>query len=1047
MTYDPQRNATKPTEPQDHTHVPVVSKLSRALSELLRSPHSAPAHKSSADTLPLSAQEKECVNHAAQEALFTGLAPTDAEIRLGDHFQALQQQDGLTQAVLAHKELNPYRIRAHSNEELSAQQAAALIAQERHMSHYLKGAVRDAIAERRRAQRQRQAEDQQFLDDIMIRAQGSADVRTGPYYQEATPENEDTMTDAAYDPAISDEERQGGLGSNFDRAQHAGLLRTAPKARRASPVFAYLSPHDASTTKAASETTAVLPGTINANPIGSASASITTTQAATTFDLSSAPATDAMVSTTATSSLETTSGTGSDEGTESADSLKNASNPAPDAEANTAKDDRAVSALFESTSGTDTGSVLDYELPEQLKAVATTLPPDFARQALHYETCLALVAPVLVEVRAREDEILGPRYEHKRESQNSLYQLEEVIFGTGFHISERRKHLMLEFLTVLASQNQAHPFDLTQSERYGRFAFFKRRNLRLRQILFNSPELGIIAAKNHISEEKWHLWYEAFARHNNWHGVMPEERRRGRPRTKDKTPEDEVVAVQNVPTTPLPLEQQFAQLQQTCGDFERLVTLVKVLRSWSIDSDTERQWCTKFLFPFGYDALFWEIDQYASLKQNIMSGAGQNVFSMLARALAHQGAQSDPDAAPAGATAAGAVGAASADLGLHLVQRFFTDSNGLNLGASLIGGSKLLPWQNSSDFAALLEVREQETLTKLQHAESFEQRKQYDNDAIKIVIAATRYLPYRHLPRFDLLLEDFEALSRLDLTKQELFLALGSLGSLHQICYLLEQECKVLALPYSGAELKPRDLNMVVVVNPDIKTDGIRALSMRRLKENSALFTQARSHYVQAHLRALVQTCAPELLLAPTLSEDEQVLVCNLMRCAFDFSKNFHINLKERTITETNNKGTDTQLKNITISPDGISYAEIEEMLCTHERDMHMKGLHQNWGADIGLITKEKAVTYFYSLSDELLYYLVLALVPKGQPMALKDFLQKLHQRYYLVIGPHEAQSAHYALEDRVFIDNERQFKLKLSRNHLLISLSDACDYVRNPFS
>ena len=255
----------------------------------------------------------------------------------------------------------------------------------------------------------------------------------------------------------------------------------------------------------------------------------------------------------------------------------------------------------------------------------------------------------------------------------------------------------------------------------------------------------------------------------------------------------------------------------------------------------------------------------------------------------------------------------------------------------------------------------------------------------------------------------------------------------------------MLALPYVGAELKPRDRNMVVVANPEIKTDGIRALSMRRLRDNSALFTQALSHYVKAHLRALVQECAPTLLTTPTLSEEEQVLACNLMRCAFDFNPNVRLNLLEGTISKADDA--DDPLECVITKPDGISYAEIEEILCAHEREMHMKGLHQNWGADIGLITREKAVTYFYSISDELLYYLVLALVPKGQPMALKDFLQKLHQRYYLIIGPHEAQSAHYALEDRVFIDNERQFKLKLSRNHLLISLSDACDYVRNPFS
>lgn len=661
----------------------------------------------------------------------------------------------------------------------------------------------------------------------------------------------------------------------------------------------------------------------------------------------------------------------------------------------------ASTAAKDGTDGDTTGA----------QSGAAALPHNFAQQALHFETCRKLVTPLLTAIWACEDEILGRRYEHLRESSYSFYQLEEVIFGTGFDNEERRTHSMLEFLIVLASQNQEQPFTAEQADNYGRYAFLKRRNRILRQILFNNQELGIIAATTQQDAAKWQQWFELFC-------------------TKIQTAsaKGRKGSTEGEPITPYNLEFLGAllqQLQSMChGEFDRFVTLVKVLRSWSIDTDKNRQWSTMFLFPFGYDALFWEIETNTNVNINLMGGSGQNIFSMLARA---QGSSQTPD------------------VGQQLVKRFFADSNGLNLAAGLIGGG--LVAHMDPRFAQELEVAEPNLLQHLQQQRTFAERVDNKNIRLKLFISATRYLPYRELPRFNLLREDFETLSRLDLTKQELFLALGSLGSLHQICYLLEQECKVLTLPYGGAELKPRDRNMVVVVNPEIKTDGMRALSMRRLKENSALFTQARSHYVQAHLRALVQECAPTLLTASTLSEEEQVLACNLMRCAFDFRPSVHINLQERTITATNNKGTDSHLENITLSPNGISYAEIEEMLCTHERDMHMKGLHQNWGADIGLITREKSVTYFYSISDELLYYLVLALVPKGQPMALKDFLQKLHQRYYLVIGPHEAQSAHYALEDRVFIDNERQFKLKLSRNHLLISLSDACDYVRNPFS
>ncbi len=1115
MTYDPNPDASKPPEPQEHG--PVVSKLSHAVAALLERQQTDAAAAASADapttlsTPPLTEQEKECVSHAAQEALFTGLAPTDAEIRLGDQYQALQQQDDLTQAVLAQNELNPYRSRAHSNEELSAKQAADMIAQERHMSHYLKNMLREAMIQHRRAQRQRQAVIQQFLASINEQAQAAASA--APYYQEANSESAKNMTDAAYDPAAADEEPQGGLGPNFDRAQRAGLLRTAPEARRASPVFAYLSPHGAQPRPAAPTATAAPASapqaaprafecpmrpsaepTANARPVSTASTLGTPAQEATPFKTASspvaydgaactaatspAPAPDAAAKTPTSSSLEpssapitstapehsatpplktagpapevaaktapassleTTSGSVAYEG-----ATRTAASPsaqAPEAAAKTAPSTALETAAApvagpESTASrsvaTNSGSASEAatKMAPDLGATASTaakdgtdgdttgaqsgaaaLPHNFAQQALHFETCRKLVTPLLTAIWACEDEILGRRYEHLRESSYSFYQLEEVIFGTGFDNEERRTHSMLEFLIVLASQNQEQPFTAEQADNYGRYAFLKRRNRILRQILFNNQELGIIAATTQQDAAKWQQWFELFC-------------------TKIQTAsaKGRKGSTEGEPITPYNLEFLGAllqQLQSMChGEFDRFVTLVKVLRSWSIDTDKNRQWSTMFLFPFGYDALFWEIETNTNVNINLMGGSGQNIFSMLARA---QGSSQTPD------------------VGQQLVKRFFADSNGLNLAAGLIGGG--LVAHMDPRFAQELEVAEPNLLQHLQQQRTFAERVDNKNIRLKLFISATRYLPYRELPRFNLLREDFETLSRLDLTKQELFLALGSLGSLHQICYLLEQECKVLTLPYGGAELKPRDRNMVVVVNPEIKTDGMRALSMRRLKENSALFTQARSHYVQAHLRALVQECAPTLLTASTLSEEEQVLACNLMRCAFDFRPSVHINLQERTITATNNKGTDSHLENITLSPNGISYAEIEEMLCTHERDMHMKGLHQNWGADIGLITREKSVTYFYSISDELLYYLVLALVPKGQPMALKDFLQKLHQRYYLVIGPHEAQSAHYALEDRVFIDNERQFKLKLSRNHLLISLSDACDYVRNPFS
>ena len=990
--------------------------------------------------VPLSPNEQDSLRQAAEDAIFAGMAPTDAEMRLSDQYQALQQHDDLTESVLAHKDA--YRARELGPTNLTSQQAAALIAEGRHMQPRTKAYFN--YAQKAREQYLRRAQDHAFVAEIVQRVNGTSDHENevpssvdqslppttaqqayetqdlaqqhivaadsaaaqdnlhqhiavaqsaAPQAESAAPQGGlgQNFESAPAAHAAEDEEPQGGLGPNFQRAKRDALLGMAPSARRINPVLSLLS-----------------------TPAPSAAASAPAQSTAANLGQSAVPATPAQpvapAATAQTTPIAAVSAQAIDTAAPAPAPAHLALNPATDA---TAREASAASAPSSATTPSNLSDLANTTVDEPAQPAATTetvpgldseagtqsyqatapMPPDFAVLALDFESCRKLAAPVLAQVRATEDETLGQRYAHMREAAYSFYQLEEDIFGTGFDHGEQRTHLMLEFLTVLASQNQADPFAVTQSDEWGRFAFLKRRNLILRQILFNNPELGIIAATPQQDEAKWQQWFEQFSA-------------KLQSMTDGHTNQDNSAAAYH----PEFLSALFAEIKHVCNEeFARLVTLVKVLRSWSIDTDKNRQWSTLFLFPFGYDSLFWEIVTSGAFKQNLMCGAGQNVFSMLARTKAQD---------------------TSDTLGPILVNRFLVNHNGLNTGAGFLSGSQLTQFPNE------LEVLEPRILSELQQASSCAERLERTNQRLKITVSATRYLPYRDLERYHLLREDFEALCRLDLTKQELFLALGSLGSLHQICYLLEQEKKVLALPGDGAH--SCDLNMVVVANPEHKT-GVRALSMRRLKENIALFAQARAHYVKAHLRAVVSACAPELITKPVLTVTEQKQVCNLMRCAFDFNQRVNINLKEHEINDLPNT------ECITVVPDGISYAEIESVLIDHERRMHMESLHSTWSTDIGLTTKESAVSYFYSLSDELLYYLVLALVPKGHPIALKDFLTKLHERYHLVIGLNEAGS--YAVEDADFIANERQFKLKLARNHLLVSLSDACDYVRNPFS
>ncbi len=653
---------------------------------------------------------------------------------------------------------------------------------------------------------------------------------------------------------------------------------------------------------------------------------------------------------------------------------------------------------------------------QALKLACAQLPADFAEQAQNPEACRELLKPVLVAVRDLEDEVLGKRFAPKRE-QGGFYWLEEDIFGSGFGAAEGSTHSMLEFLIVLGCHNQQQPFAIKQSDGFGRFAFMKRRNLRLRQILFNNPKLSQHA--NALSANKWNEWLQDFAQHYE----APIDSQNQFSGKQDLQPE------------------HFAELRGICReDFGRFVSLVQVLRAWAIDADKDRQWSTMFLFPFGYEALFWEIDTPdLNFQQNLMCGAGQNIFCMLARSLAHR-----THSVTASTTKERHASSSPAnDLGTTLVQRFFADHNGLNLLAAYLGGSML----QDERFSQLLEVRERVTFEQLQADLSLAERVAIVKKA-QLNLFATRYLPYRYLPRYDLLLEDFTAISRLDLTKQELFLALGAIGHLHLICYLLEQEQAILKMPQAmeaasaGSTVSTGpDINLIVLVDSAQKT-ALRALSMRRLKENRALFIKARTHYIRTHWQLVSKACLSKLKPQVNLTPKDQEVACNVLRVAFDIATNIGFDLDHGTLKLRAGKVGVTQT---TTQP--LTINDIGEILVNNKRDAHMVNLHQTWGRDIGLVTKESAVSYYYSLSDELLYYMVLALVPPERPQPLSHFLRELKRRYHLVIGPHEAQDQHYAIEEAEFVANEEQFKRKLQRNNLLINLSDSCDYVRNPFT
>lgn len=867
----------------------------------------------------MSPQEHELLHQAATAALHDGLEPTTAQVRLGNRYQALQQQNDLTATIIANKSSDGLRFREQGESNLSSHQAAELLAHQRHMRYNATGISHSELVKKKIQLHHIKNEDAAYVDSIVNKIQGvHTSANTQQEYNEAQVQDNTDIIISSDEIIVNNTIT---LNSNFESVEH--IVECQP------PLSPNISKDNFSLHNDISQMN-------NSNSIASFSPTKT-------------------ILTAQTSTMDNTS--------------------------------------------TTTISAHQNHL-QKLKQVSDRLPLNFKEQALDPKTCSKLLDPVLLAIRDLEDDVLGERFALKRESNLTLYLVEEDIFGTGFQDEERITHSMLEFLMVLASQNQDQPFAPKQCDDYGCFAFMKRRNLRLRQILFNNPKLKEHVDSNSTFDVKWREWFNDFS----WQYVVPNTNQ------SDKN------------VQPYLQPSQFDNIARICNnDFNRFFTLIEVLRSWAIDTDKDRQWSTIFLFPFGYEALFWEINKEAKLKSNLMAGSGQNIFCMLARAIAKR---KDNEL--------------NCDLGKLLVQRFF-DPNGINEGAGYLGGSI---FDENTKFNDLLEVRERDTLKYLQNNLSFAERMSARSIKPPINISPTRYLPYCYLNRYTMLLKDFENISNLDLTKQELFVALGTIGALHQICYLMEQEKAVLNLNTPAKNTS--DINFVVVVNPEQKT-ALRALSIRRLKENKALFAKARTHYIRTHWQEVIKACIPDLNRKSTLTQHEQKVACNVLRSAFDFNEMVGLDLEEGLIIKQEDMSESQPLNKTTTK--AFTCADLAEILVNNDRKMHMEGLHINWCKDIGFASHEGSVPFYYSISDELLYYLVLALVPKGRPMPLAQFLRNLKDRYHIIIGPLEAKDGHYTIEEAEFVANETQLKLKLQRNHLLISMSDGCDYVRNPFT
>lgn len=274
--------------------------------------------------------------------------------------------------------------------------------------------------------------------------------------------------------------------------------------------------------------------------------------------------------------------------------------------------------------------------------------------------------------------------------------VDENIWGHRLY-DEQLPHLtVLEFLGVLGS-NLDKP--LRPHDGLGGAVKFKpQRQMRLRGLLFNNPYIESIAESRLPDEEKWRQWLEKFDQGstNNGDGAA-----------------------------------DVAYLRQSFTSFDDFAKAIELLRSSSFESRSNKRWSSKFVFPFGPDALYEDLQIDArgnmSIDRRFFARTGELLYLMLTRAKK------------------------GAELGDLLAKRLFERSTPMNRLTRALQGAPQLPEEPR----------------------------------------VSGYLPEVSNPRFDQICEDWLAILQRDMPVYDALEHLIAITGLNMLLYFLERAKRV----------------------------------------------------------------------------------------------------------------------------------------------------------------------------------------------------------------------------------------------------------------
>lgn len=174
--------------------------------------------------------------------------------------------------------------------------------------------------------------------------------------------------------------------------------------------------------------------------------------------------------------------------------------------------------------------------------------------------------------------------------------IDEAIWGHRLYDEQTPWLVFLEFLNVLnyeATENRA----LKEARGYNTLVYCPAQRLSLRNVLFNNPRLEEIRLSSTNDNLRWKEWF---------------------------------ASMQTAQGIPLP---NFEYLRQHFQGFDDFCEVVRLIRSTSLEVNSNKRWTSKFVFPYGVDCLYEDLDKNAGSNDRRFFGRGGEIaYLMLCRA-------------------------------------------------------------------------------------------------------------------------------------------------------------------------------------------------------------------------------------------------------------------------------------------------------------------------------------------------------------------------------------------------------------------------------